>query len=452
MTTIASDTQPYLDHFNSLARTLAGKGSSALLPLRREALSRFTELGFPTRRNEEWKYTDVSPLTRLSFRPAPADRPSGCLLNGALPMGGVTACRLVFVNGKFAPSLSVTEALPRGVKLLSLSAALATDFATVEAHLARSARFHEQSFVALNTALWEDGAFIFVPRGIIVEEPIHVLFLISPDAGPVMTHPRNLLIAEENSQATVIESYTGGEGDIYLTNAVTEIVLAENAVLDHYRVQRESGAAFHIATQQTHQSRGSNFSSHSIALGGSLVRNDVNAVLDGPGIESTLNGLYVASGRQHVDTHTAIDHAQPHCNSHELYKGILDGRATGVFNGKIFVRQDAQKTDAKQTNQNLLLSRDAEINTKPQLEIYADDVRCTHGATVGQLDDDAVFYLRSRGIGQAEARGLLTYAFASDILNRIRVAPLRELLETHLFARLPHAGVAPPGPLTETLE
>jgi Fe-S cluster assembly protein SufD len=449
---IASDTQPYLAHFAALERALAGQGASALLPLRREALARFTELGFPTTRHEEWKYTNVAPLTRSSFRSASAEPAGSHLRERDLPMGDVTRCRLVFLNGRFAPALSVTDTLPRGVKVSSLAAALATDFAAVEAQLARSARFHDQPFVALNTALWEDGAFVFIPRGIIVEEPIHLLFLTSPDAGPIVTHPRNLLVAEESSQATVIESYVGRDSEVYLTNAVTEIVLGENAVLDHYRVQRESDAAFHMATQQVQQSRSSNFSSHSIALGGALVRNDVNAILGGPGIESTLNGLYIASGRQHVDTHTAIDHAHPHCNSHELYKGILDGRATGVFNGKIFVRQDAQKTDAKQTNQNLLLSEDATINTKPQLEIFADDVRCTHGATVGQLDDDAVFYLRSRGIGRAEARGLLTYAFASDILNRIRVAPLREYLEAHLFERLPHAGVVPQEPLMESQE
>jgi Fe-S cluster assembly protein SufD len=224
---------------------------------------------------------------------------------------------------------------------------------------------------------------------------------------------------------------------IYFSNSVTEITLGENAVLDHYLVQRESRAAFHVATQQVYQSRSSTFASHAIQLGGDLVRNDINAVLDGEGIECTLNGLYVAGGRQHTDTHTAIDHAKPHCNSHELYKGILDGRSTGVFNGKIFVRQDAQKTDAKQTNQNLLLSDDATINTKPQLEIFADDVRCTHGATVGQLDRDALFYLRSRGLSAEDAQALLTYAFASDILGRIRVEPLRTELESLLFTRLP---------------
>jgi Fe-S cluster assembly protein SufD len=319
----------------------------------------------------------------------------------------------------------------------SLASALQTDLATVEPHLARFARYDAQPFVALNTALMEDGAFVRIARGVVAEEPIHLLFLTVAEEGPLVTYPRNLILADENSQATIVETYAALDGGVYFNNVVTEIIAAENAVLDHYKIQQESEGAFHIATQQVQQDRDSNFTSHSISLGGALVRNDINAVLNGTGIESTVNGLYLASGRQHVDNHTAIDHAKPHCNSHELYKGILDGHATGVFNGKIFVRPDAQKTDAKQTNQNLLLSADATINTKPQLEIFADDVRCTHGATVGQLDADAIFYLRSRGLGLEEARGLLTYAFASDILERVKVAPLRAELEKQLLSRLP---------------
>jgi Fe-S cluster assembly protein SufD len=380
------------------------------------------------------------------------------------------------VNGLYQPALSTVDTLPRGVKVGSLAAALDTDFERVETHLARCARFEDHAFVALNTALMEDGAFVHIPRGVVVEEPIHLLFIGTAGADPMVSHPRNLIVAEENSQATVIESYVGGQVfgcsgvqvfgsdkdapafDVagpehlntrtpehpipYFTNAVTEIIAAENAVLDHYKVQRESEAAFHVATLQVQQGRSSNFTSHSISVGGALVRNDIRVVLDGPGGEATLNGLYIVNGRQHVDHHTVIDHAKPHCNSHELYKGILDGHATAVFNGKIYVRPDAQKTDAKQTNQNLLLSRDAVIDTKPQLEIFADDVRCTHGATVGRLDEDALFYLRSRGIGLAEARSLLTYAFASDVLARIKVEPLRTQLEELLFARL---SKSPPG-------
>ncbi|MBI3909526.1 MAG: Fe-S cluster assembly protein SufD [Armatimonadetes bacterium] len=439
------DTDTYIMHFDRFGKELAAQGPSSLLPLRREAMAHFTELGFPTTRHEEWRYTSVAPITRIRFQPAVAD--GNGLTQAHLPLGRITGCRLVFVNGRYASELSTPGihaergwTLPRAVKAGSLAAALKTDFERVETHLARYAAFHQHPFVALNTALMEDGAFLHIPRGVIVEEPIHLVFIAtrapSGRGEPVVSHPRTLIVAEENSLATVIETYAGPDGDVYFTNAVTEIVAGENAVLDHYKVQQESEAAFHIATLHVQQARSSTFSSHSISLGGALVRNDVRAVLDGPGSESTLNGLYVARGQQHVDNHTVIDHAKSHCNSHELYKGILDGRATGVFNGKIFVRPGAQKTDARQTNQNLLLSQDAVIDTKPQLEIFADDVRCTHGATVGQLDEDAIFYLRSRGIGVEEARGLLTYAFASDVLGQFKIESLRTHLEELLHARL----------------
>jgi Fe-S cluster assembly protein SufD len=437
--TTQEGTQTYLAHFKELEKKLSRNGAS-LLPLRRQAMERFSALGFPTIRHEEWKYTNLMPLIRTPFQPAALD------LNGlspkALPFGDVAEHRLVFVNGRFAPQLSALDALPPGVKVGSLADALRFDAALMEAHLAHYARFEEQTFVALNTALMEDGAFVHVPRGVVVEEPIHLLFVATADGEPTVSHPRNLIALDENSQAKVIETYVGSGDGVYFTNAVTEIVAGQNAVLDHYKVQRESEAAFHVATVQAQLSRSSTVASYSISLGGALVRNDINAVLGGEGGEATLNGLYIVNGAQHVDHHTLIQHAQPHCPSHELYKGILDGKATGVFNGKIYVHPGAQKTDAKQTNQNLLLSRDASINTKPQLEIYADDVRCTHGATVGQLDEDAVFYLRSRGIGLAEARALLTYAFASDILSRIKVESLRTRLEEMLFTRLPRGEVA----------
>src|SRR5439155_1493343 len=283
----------------------------------------------------------------------------------------------------------------------------------------------------------------FLPRGAVVEEPIELLYVATTPGEGTVAHPRNLIVAGVNSQATLVETYLGLEDNVYFTNAVTEIVLGENAVLDHYKVQRESTEAFHVATTQVHHDRRSNFKSLYVALGGGLVRNEVRATLDAEGCECTLNGLYLATGTQHIDNHTVIDHAQPHCASHELYKGILDGNAHGVFNGKIFVREDAQKTDAKQTNQTLLLSEDATINTKPQLEIFADDVKCTHGATVGQLSADALFYLRSRGLGLQEARSLLTFAFANDIIERIQVEPLRARLEELLVQtqRLPQPEV-----------
>jgi Fe-S cluster assembly protein SufD len=254
-----------------------------------------------------------------------------------------------------------------------------------------------------------------------------------------MTHPRVLVVMGAHSQATIVESYAGPYGDEYFTNAVTEIVLQDGAVVDHYKIQRESDRSDHVATMQVHAGRSANFSSHSLSFGGALVRNDVVCVLDGEGVECTLNGLYLASARRLVDNHTTIDHAKPHCGSREIYKGILTGHARAVFNGKIMVRPDAQKTDAKQTNKALLLSEDAQINTKPQLEIFANDVKCTHGAAVGQMDEEAIFYLRARGIGAREARHLLIHAFAADVLGRMRFEALRVHVDAELLRRLPQA-------------
>jgi Fe-S cluster assembly protein SufD len=372
------------------------------------------------------------------------------------------------VNGHFSPEFSSLGALPPGAKVGSLAAALASrgnGSGTLEEHLARHASFENHAFVALNTAFMEDGAFIDIPKDSVVEKPIALLFVTAPNAQPVVTHPRNLILAGHGSQVSLIEAYVeldavppatpgskveprnspgSAKFDFgisslekpYFTNAVTEIVAGESAVIDYSRVQQESESAFHVATVKAQQARSSSVTTYSIALGAALAREEVNAVLDGEGAECLLNGLYAIGGRQHVDNHTVIDHAKPHCGSRELYKGVLDGHSTGVFNGKIIVRKDAQKTDSKQSNKNLLLSEDAVINTKPQLEIFADDVRCTHGATIGQVDPEAIFYLRSRGIGLAEARHLLVEAFAHDVIDRIKFAPLRVRLEEALFARL----------------
>jgi Fe-S cluster assembly protein SufD len=304
----------------------------------------------------------------------------------------------------------------------------------VEPYLARYANYQTNPFVALNTANFADGLFIHIAKGAVVEEPIVLIVQSSANGHPTATHPRILIVAESNSHATIVERYAGN-GGAYLTNSVTEIVAADHAVIDHYKLQTESANAFHVSTLQIQLGRDTNFRSHSLAFGGALVRNDVNAVLS-EGCECTLNGLYLVNGGQHIDNHTTIDHAKPHAASHELYKGILEGHSTAVFNGKILVRKDAQKTDAKQTNKNLVLSEDAVINTKPELQILADDVRCTHGATIGQLDKEAIFYLQSRGIGLADARDLLIYAFARDIVDRIKVAPLRDQLEKLLLEKL----------------
>jgi Fe-S cluster assembly protein SufD len=345
------------------------------------------------------------------------------------------AVQLVFVNGRFVPELSSLAGLPEGVKVTSLARALRERPAAVEPHLARYIRHEEQPFIALNTAFLWDGAFLSVGRGVVLERPVHLVCVSVPAGEPIMSFPRALIVAEPGSRLTLVQSFLGVEEDAYLSDSVTEVVVGERAAVDHYKLVLESAAGFHVGALQVALGPRSKFMSHFLTLGGGWVRNEARAVLGGEGGECTLNGLYLAEGRQHVDNHTVIDHAQPNCASHELYKGILDGQAHGVFNGKIFVRPDAQKTDAKQTNQTLLLSDEATIDTKPQLEIFADDVKCTHGATVGQLDADSIFYLQSRGIGRDAARALLTYAFANDIVQRIQVEPVRSRLEEGLLAR-----------------
>jgi Fe-S cluster assembly protein SufD len=454
--------------------------------LRQAAIARFAALGFPTTRQEEWRYTNLAPLARAAFQRAPARIVGGGATSlSAAPVAGAprlgpgavarwsfdAAATLVFVDGQFAPELSTGAAgegpLPPGILVTSLAAVLAREPRRVTPWLGRHTSFQDQPFVALNTAFLHDGAVVLLPRGAVLERPVHLLYLSTPfpvapvrrsrhagssagaravaaakpavPAPATVSYPRNLIVAGEGSQLTVVETYAG-EG-AYFTCGVTELIAGPGAVVDHYKVQRESREAYHLATLQVYGDRASAISSHSISLGGGLVRNDVNALLDGEGIDCILNGLYLADGRQLVDNHMRVEHAKPHCASHELYKGILDGKARTVFNGLIHVHPGAQKTDAKQSNRNLLLSADAIANSNPRLEIFADDVRCTHGSTVGQLDADAVFYLRSRGIGEAAARSLLTYAFASDIVARIKVEAVRHDLEEYLFARLPQGEV-----------
>jgi Fe-S cluster assembly protein SufD len=390
---------------------------------------RFAELGFPTTRDEEWRFTNVSPIasTRFQEAPAPARLPDQVRARAeTLRWGGL---RLVFVNGRLAPDLS-TVRLPKGVVAGSLLAANGT----AAQHLARYARYEDHAFVAWNTASFADGAYVEIPKGVALEEPIELLFLTAGSAEPVVAHPRVLIVAGPQSQASIVEVYAGAGGR-YLTNAVTEIVAADSAVLDHYRLQLDDEQAFHVSTVQAQVGRDTTLTTVSIALGAELARQEVNAVL-AEGASAWLNGLYVIGGVQHTDHHTVIDHARPHGTSFELYKGILDGRSSAVFNGRIIVRPEAQKTDSKQTNKNLVLSEDATINTKPELRIFADDVRCTHGATIGQLDPEAIFYLESRGIAQEEARELLTHAFARDLIERIRFQPLAGFLDALLWERL----------------
>jgi Fe-S cluster assembly protein SufD len=404
-----------------------------LTKIREGALASFERLGFPTTKLEQWRFTSVAPITERIFAPA-VDGIAGVHPSLIAPIGG-GAATAVLVNGRFAPKLSSLDRLPKGVHVTDLETALSTNPGLVEPYLGRLAGTDSHAFTALNTAFLRDGVVVSVAPHAIVDVPVEVIFVSIAESKAVVSHPRLLVVAAEASQVRILERYVG-KGATF-TNAVTEVWLGANAVVDHYKVQEEPADAFHIGGMYFHGARSGTFSSHSITFGGALVRNDVVAVLDGEGIDCTLNGLYVGRHKQLIDNHTTIDHAQPHCGSHEVYKGILGEQSRAVFNGKIVVRPDAQKTDAKQTNKALLLSDDAQINTKPELEIFANDVKCTHGAAIGQLDEDAIFYLRSRGLGYDESRALLIRAFAEDILNRIKVEPLREHLEGALTARLP---------------
>ncbi|MFN0157918.1 MAG: Fe-S cluster assembly protein SufD [Bacteroidota bacterium] len=435
---IERDQDWYRTHFDVLEKGLNGEATTELHTIRRAAFAHFLATGFPTTRDEEWRFTNVLPIAKSRFNRATAQSIPSLNNNDVerfTPVG-LNAHRLVFVNGVYAATLSDLAAIPVGATVSNLAEAISANPEIVGKPLTRYARFDESAFTALNTAFLHDGAFVHIPDGMILEKPIHIIFVSTGDPDGFTAHPRNLIVVGNNSQVSLLESYVSLAKTPYFMNAVSEIVLGENAVVEHDKLQDESEAAFHVGTIHVHQHRRSNFTSNSIALGGALVRNNVTVVLDDEGCESTLNGLSLAMHQQLVDNHTTIDHAKPHCNSHELYKSILDGKSRGVFNGKIFVRKDAQKTDAKQTNKTLLLSDDATIDTKPQLEIFADDVKCTHGATVGQLDEEQVFYLRSRGLSNSEARDILTFAFASDVVHRVHIEPLREQLDAMIQSRL----------------
>jgi Fe-S cluster assembly protein SufD len=420
-----------------LESALAGLASAGLGALRAEAAERFRTLGFPTLRDEEWRFTNVAPVAKTRFVAARGAVPEAAALEPHRLEGTVER---VFVDGRPAPELA-RGALPAGIEVESLAEALRREPEALLPHLGRKATFDRQPFLALSTALFADGALVRVARGAVVAQPIHLIFYSTGGGAPTASFPRTLVLAGEGSQSTLVESFAGAPGAVYLTCPVTELVAAPAAHVDHYKLQRESRAAFHLSGIAVETARAANVSTHSFSLGGAIVRHDVRCALVGEGSEAILNGLYLVEDRQVADTHMRVDHLAPHCASHELYKGVLDGRARAVFSGRIHVHPGAQKTDAKQTNRNLLLSEDAIANSHPQLEIYADDVRCTHGSTVGQLDDEAVFYLRSRGIGLEAARSLLTYAFAADLVERVKVPALHRELQEHLFAWVPQGEV-----------
>jgi Fe-S cluster assembly protein SufD len=433
MTQLAEDRNVHVSNFERLANETTGAGQPAWLDrLRRDGIARFDAVGFPNNKQEEWRFTNVAPIARTAFalaeRVALAGRPP-------FSFGDEAAAELVFVNGHYAPALSKAQGLPAGVRVGSLAESLQSDADLLEQHLGRHASVDQNPFVALNTGFAREGAFVHFARGAVLDRPVHLLFLSVPGGEPAVTHPRVLVVAEDNAEGSVVETYAGvGEG-VYFTNAVTEVVAGNNARVDHLKLQHESRGAYHVATTQAQVGRTGAFISHSATLGAKLTRNDLNVVLAGDGAEATMNGVVWISGDQHADNHTLLDHARPGCPSHELYKHVLNGKASGVFKGKILVRQPAQKTDSKQTSKTLLLSDDAVMNSQPALEIYADDVKCTHGSTIGPVDEDMVFYLRSRGVSLEAARHLLTYAFAADITRRIRVEPVRRRLEDWMAAQ-----------------
>src|SRR5882757_8387355 len=416
--------------YRAWASNGASRAPDWLKDLREGGIARFHELGFPNMKQEAWRFTSVAPLAEGSFELAkpPARVPT---LDDIRPFLLLEAgYRLVFVDGFFQRSLST----PFFDDVQSLAHVVTHRQDLVREHLGKYAATDDRPFSALNTAFVSDGAFVHVPAKATIAEPIPLLFLAS--GKQVVTHPRNLIVVEREARAAIVETYASLEQDVYWTNAVTEISAGDGARVDFHRVQRESPRAYHVAATQTHQGRDSTVSLHTVAFGGALARHDIGAVMAGPGGRLILNGLYLLAGAQHADHHTTIDHAADHCESHEYFNGVLDDTSRGVFTGRIIVRPGAQKTDSKQTNNNLLLSADAHADSQPQLEIYADDVKCTHGSTVGPLDPKALFYLESRGIGEVEARRLMTYGFAAEILNRMDIAPLRAQLDAIVRGRL----------------
>ena len=423
----------YRERFDADAPALPGSGTPWLDAARRASLAAFEARGFPGPREEDWKYTRVSAIEKRDFAAAPQADAVPDLAGLRLP-GDEAAAELVFLDGRLRGDLSRRGSLPDGVLLEGLAEALTRGDGTLEPYLSGSE--HPHAFLALNAAFAGEGVVLRVPADTALEAPVHLLF-VSTGRADHIAHPRVVIECAAGSRATVVESFVAAGDSAYLNNAVTQATVGPGATLAHYKLQRESDSAYHVSTLAVQQQAGSRFESHSMSLGAALARHDINVAFGGEDASCVLNGLYVGRGRQHVDYHTRIDHAVPRCVSEEDYRGVLGGRSRGVFNGRVYVHPHAQQTDASQSNRNLLLSRDAEVDTKPQLEIYANDVKCAHGATVGQLDERMVFYLRSRGLEESAARALLTYGFARDLVDRMEIPALREVVSAALLESLP---------------
>lgn len=433
-TTIPTQTglEGFLAAFRHLAAALGSAEPAWLSAQRGEAIDRFRDAGFPTTQLEDWRYTNVSPIAQTPFLSGTDSAPRAITMPKL--WDGPTAARLVFINGLFSAELSSLALGPDGAFIGSLRGLLSDSKATdaLRVYMGRTVQSASHAFAALNSALWQDGACIIVPPGTVLTEPIHILHLMQASEEPVACHPRALIVCERGAQASIVETHLSIGDGVGFGNSLTEVVAGEGAVLNLYKSVHVNARSFHIGLLNVIATRDAQISAFAASLGGDLVRNETHVVLDAEGADCTLNGLYTARGTQHVDNHTTIDHARPHCSSRQFYNGILDGHATGVFNGRVIVRPDAQKTDAVQKNRNLLLSADAAIDSKPQLEISANDVRCTHGATVGQMDAEALFFLRSRGLDRESAVSMLVQAFASEILDKVTIPSYRLWLETEM--------------------
>jgi Fe-S cluster assembly protein SufD len=440
VTEIASGQNSYQQAFLALQESHQGERVAWLERLRANAMDRFAELGFPSVKDEEWKYTNVAPIAAVDFKPALLQTAAKSELEAEalarFRCVETAQSELVFLNGILRNDLSSLAAIPEEVVAMDLSQAIADERyrEIVWKHLAQQADYVADGFTALNTAFVSDGAFVYLPKNAVMKTPLHLLFI--SDGAQTVSFPRVLLVAGENSSATLIESFVSVNDSRYFTNAVVEIVLKDGARLEHYKVQRESVEAFHVATTAADLGANSSYDTTTINFGAKLSRHDVHVTMDNEGAECWVDGLYLVTATQHTDTHSVIDHRKPHCTSHQLYKGILDGKSRAVFNGKVFVRHDAQKTDALQTNKNLLLSNEARVDTKPQLEILADDVKCAHGAAVGQIEEDELFYLETRGIHPDLARNLLTYGFAEEVIGKIKIDSIRNQLDEAVLNRL----------------
>lgn len=425
----------YLSNFEIFEHSLNGESLKPIHKLRKDAIAKFSEMNFPSNHDEDWRFTNISPILNYNFKLSNDKHNIADKDIEQFKFDKFENNVLVFINGHFSKDLSMMKIINEIFIAGSLADEIENNSELFKKHFGMYAKHNQHIFTALNTAFAKDGAFIFVPEGKVVEEPVHILFIADSKGQNLLLQPRNLFIAGKNSQIKIIEHYVTLSEDTYFTNAVTEIFVDDNSIIEHVKLQEESMKAFHISRTEAVQARSSNFISHSVSLGGDISRYDVNTKFNAEGAECSINGLYLLRENQLYDTHSIIDHAMPLCTSHEHYKGILTDKSKAVFNGKVIVRPDAQKTNAYQANNNIILSNEALVNTKPQLEIFADDVKCSHGATIGQLDNDALFYLKSRGIGEEESKIMLLHAFASDIVKLINFEAIKVYLEKILDER-----------------